>query len=193
MAEPAALPVHRFDDRATFNAWLAVEHASSRGIWLEVAKKGNPTPSITYAEGVEVALCFGWIDGQRATSPVDGWFRQRFTPRTTKSPWSKINRNKVEALAAAGRLAPSGVAAVDAAKADGRWERAYAGQATMEVPADLQAALDGEPSAASFFATLRGANRYAVLYRIQDAKRPETRARRISTFVAMLARGETLH
>ncbi|MDQ3108170.1 MAG: YdeI/OmpD-associated family protein, partial [Actinomycetota bacterium] len=146
-----------------------------------------------YAGGVEVALCFGWIDGQRATSPADGWFRQRFTPRTAKSPWSKINRDKVEALAAAGRMAPAGVAAVDAAKADGRWERAYAGQATMEVPADLQAALDAEPTAASFFATLKGANRYAVLYRIQDAKRPETRARRIATFVAMLAKGETLH
>jgi uncharacterized protein YdeI (YjbR/CyaY-like superfamily) len=147
---------------------------------------------VTVAEAVEVALCFGWIDGQVARHDAD-WFLQRYTPRRRQSRWSRINRERALALIAAGRMRSAGLAQVEAARADGRWEAAYAGQRTATVPDDLRAALDANPAAAAFFATLRGANRYAILYRVQDAKRPETRARRIDRFVAMLARGETLH
>ncbi len=174
-------------------AWLAAHHADTPdGLWLKIAKKESGIPTVTYAEALEEALCYGWIDGQK--SGVDeAWWLQRFTPRRPGSRWSKVNTQKALALVAQGRMQPPGLREVEAAQADGRWERAYESQAAAQVPPDLQAALDANPKAAAFFATLTGANRYSVLYRIHEAKRPQTRADRIAKFVAMLERGETLH
>ena len=174
-------------------AWLAEHHADTPdGIWLKIAKKDSGIPTVTYAEALEEALCFGWIDGQKRS--FDGtWFLQGFTPRRPRSRWSKVNTEKVLGLIAAGRMQPAGLREIEAAKADGRWDNAYERQSVAQVPPDLQAAFDANPKAAEFFATLTGANRYAVLYRIHDAKRPQTRAARIEKFVDMLARGETLH
>jgi uncharacterized protein YdeI (YjbR/CyaY-like superfamily) len=183
----------KFASAEDFEAWMAAEHASSDGIWIEFAKKGSGVPSIVYAEAVEVALMYGWIDGQVKKSDEEGFYQQRFTPRRARSRWSQINRDKAQALIEAGRMQPAGLAEVDRARADGRWVDAYAPPSKIEVPDDLRAALDANPAARDFFASLRGSNRYAVLYRIHDAKRPETRARRIAQFVEMLARGETLH
>jgi len=186
------LPVLPFPSAGAWEAWLRREHARAAGVWLKIAKKDSGIASVTYSEALDVALCFGWIDGQKRGFD-DTWFLQRFTPRKRGSRWSRINTEHAERLLAAGRMHAAGLAQVEAARADGRWDDAYDGQRTASVPADLQAALDADPAAAAFFATLRGANRYAILYRVQDAKRPETRARRIDRFVAMLARGETLH
>ncbi len=172
--------------------WLEANAADSPGIWLKIAKKGAPEPSVTYAEALELALCFGWIDSQKRGLD-DTHFLQRFTPRRPRGRWSKINREKCEALEAAGTLRPAGAAEVAAAKADGRWDAAYEGARTARVPDDLQAELDANPKAAASFADLDGANRYAILYRLQEAKKPETRARRLAKFVTMLERGETLH
>jgi uncharacterized protein YdeI (YjbR/CyaY-like superfamily) len=184
--------VLRFADAAAFEAWMEANHAEVDGIWIEFAKKASGHASIVYAEALDIALCFGWIDGQ--AKPVDEhWYRQRWTPRRTRSPWSKRNVGKAEALIDAGRMRPAGHAEVERAKADGRWERAYAGQSTMEVPEDLEERLDADPAAAAFFETLSSQNRYAILYRLQDAKRPETRARRLEKFVQMLRDGETIH
>jgi uncharacterized protein YdeI (YjbR/CyaY-like superfamily) len=188
----AELPVLPFDSAAAWEAWLEREHARAPGVWLKLAKQDSGIATVTVAEAVELALCFGWIDGQVGKHD-DDCFPQRYTPRRRQSRWSQINRERALALIAAGRMRPAGLAQVEAARADGRWEAAYAGARTASVPEDLQAALDANPAAAAFFATLRGANRYSILYRVQDAKRPETRARRIDRFVAMLARGETLH
>jgi uncharacterized protein YdeI (YjbR/CyaY-like superfamily) len=173
-------------------SWLEANRASSSGVWLELARKGSDAQTPTYAEAIESALCHGWIDGQKRALDADLWL-QRFTHRGPQSRWSKINRDKATALIASGQMQPPGHAEVERARADGRWERAYAGAATIEVPADLRQRLDETPAAAEFFATLNSINRYAVLYRIQDAKRPETRARRIEKFVEMLARGERIH
>jgi len=190
---PAAeLPTLPFASAAAWEAWLEAEHARAAGVWLRIAKRESGIATVTVAEAVEGALCFGWIDGQVARDDAD-WFLQRYTPRRPRSRWSRINRERALALIAAGRMRPAGLAQVEAARADGRWEAAYASASTATVPEDLRAALDANPAAAAFFATLRGANRYAILYRVQDAKRPETRARRIDRFVTMLARGETLH
>lgn len=186
------LPILPFPDAAAFEAWLEANHASAPGVWLRIAKKDAGVATVTYAEALDVALCFGWIDGQRRAHDAS-WFLQRFTPRRPTSRWSRINTEHAERLTAAGRMRPAGLAQVEAARADGRWAAAYDGQRSATVPPDLQQALDANPPAAAFFATLRGANRYAVIYRVNDAKRPQTRARRIERFVAMLARGETLH
>ncbi|MEO8083255.1 MAG: YdeI/OmpD-associated family protein, partial [Ardenticatenales bacterium] len=177
---------------AAFAAWLAEHHAASTGIWLRIAKSASGIPSVTYAEALDEALCYGWIDGQKKGYDADAWL-QKFTPRRPKSIWSKINRDKVAALITAGRMQPAGLAEVERAKADGRWDAAYDSQRTAEVPADLLAALDADEDARAFFATLNSANRYAVLWRIQTAKRPETRAKRVADLVAMLGRGEKLH
>jgi uncharacterized protein YdeI (YjbR/CyaY-like superfamily) len=185
-------PVLPFASREEFARWLDANHASSDGIWIKFAKKASGIDTVVYAEAVDVALRHGWIDGQ-AASIDDEWYAQRFTPRRARSKWSKINREKAEALIASGEMKPAGLAEVERAKADGRWEAAYSSPANATVPDDLQAALDANPQAAEFFATLSGSNRYAILYRIEDAKRPETRARRIEKFVGMLARGETVH
>jgi len=185
-------PIVLFADRTEFNAWLSAHHASQPGVWLRIAKLASPLRSVTYAEALDVALCFGWIDGQKKSHDADS-FLQKFTPRQKRSPWSKRNREHVARLVAAGEMHPAGLAAVEAAKADGRWDRAYDSSGTATVPADFQAALDDRPEAKAFFEALKGANRYAILYRIQTAVRPETRARRIAEFVAMLERRETLH
>lgn len=192
MAPPSDYPILLFADRAAFRAWLGERHASQPGLWLRIAKGASPLRSVTYADALDVALCFGWIDGQKRSHDADS-FLQKFTPRQKRSAWSKRNREHVERLIAAGEMHAAGLAAVDAAKADGRWDRAYDSPSTVTVPEDLQAALDEHPDADAFFRTLKGASRYAILYRIQTAVRPETRARRIAEFVAMLERGETLH
>jgi uncharacterized protein YdeI (YjbR/CyaY-like superfamily) len=180
-------------DAAAWRAWLGAHHDETAGVWLVLAKKGTSEPTaLTYAQALDEALCHGWIDGQIGRRD-ERTYRQRFTPRRPRSSWSKRNVQHVERLSAAGRMHPAGVAAVELAKQDGRWESAYAGQASIEVPADLAAALAAEPKAAATFATLTSQNRYAVLYRIHEAKRSDTRARRIERFVAMLARGETIH
>lgn len=186
------LPILAFASRAAFEEWLEAEHAVSPGLWLKFAKKGSGVESVTYPEARDAALCFGWIDGQKASLDETYWLL-RFTPRTPRSKWSQINRERVAELTAEGRMRPAGLAEVERAKADGRWERAYASPRNAAVPEDLQAALDADPAAAEFFAGLDGRNRYAILYRIGDAKRPQTRAARIEKFVAMLGRGEKLH
>jgi uncharacterized protein YdeI (YjbR/CyaY-like superfamily) len=185
-------PVLGFESQGDWAAWLAGNHDTSSGLWLKIAKAGSGLPTVTYAEAVESALCWGWIDGQKRKLDDAHWL-QRFTPRRARSVWSKINREKAEALIAAKRMQPPGLAEVERAKADGRWDAAYDGQRTATVPEDLQAALDADPAAAKAFAELDSTNRYAILYRVQDAKRAETRARRIEKFVAMLKAGERLH
>jgi uncharacterized protein YdeI (YjbR/CyaY-like superfamily) len=181
-----------FASQDEWRAWLAEHHADSDGVWIAFARKASGIPTVTYAEAVEVALTYGWIDGQ-ARSIDETRYGQRFTPRRARSRWSKINRAKVEKLIAAGKMQPAGLAEVERAKADGRWDAAYDSPTTATVPDDLRGALDANPAAAKLFDELDGSNRYAILHRIQEATRPETRARRIARFVEMLARGETLH
>ena len=188
---PSELPEMTFADQAAFAAWLA-EHADTPGVWIRIAKKGTGIPSVDHDQALEEALRHGWIDGT-ARRVDDQWFVQKFTPRSRRSRWSKINRDSAERLIAEGRMFPRGLREVEAARADGRWDAAYVGPAKSTVPDDLAAALEASPSAAAFFTTLTSQNRYAILYRIEEAKRPETRARRIEKFVAMLERGETLH
>ncbi|MFF7383994.1 YdeI/OmpD-associated family protein [Streptomyces griseoluteus] len=179
-----------FESAEAFEAWLGENHAVSSGIWLKLRKKGpGIVVALNYAQALDVALCYGWIDGQKAKLD-DEWWLQRFTPRTPRSKWSKVNREKVAALTEQGRMRPPGQAEIDRAKADGRWEAAYDSARTATVPDDLAAALTADPAAAESFERLDRQNRYAILYRVQDAKKPETRARRIEKYVAMLARGE---
>ena len=189
---PADLPIVGFATRETWRAWLAEEHATSSGVWLKIAKAGGSSEGVSYADALEVALCYGWIDGQKRKLDDDHWL-QRFTPRKARSRWSRINRDKATALIERGEMQPAGLREVEAARADGRWDAAYAGQRTAAVPDDLRRALDADPDAAEFFSTLDSRNRYAILYRVQDAKKPETRARRIDKYVAMLAAGEKLY
>lgn len=186
------LPVHLFATRPDFEAWLGDNHGSSPGIWLKIAKKGSGVESVNYAEALELALCFGWIDSQKRGLD-ESFFLQRFTPRRPRGKWSQINRAKAEELIAAGEMRPAGLAEVEAAKADGRWDAAYAGQRAATVPDDLQRELDRNQAARDFFAKLDGANRYAILYRLQEAKKAETRERRLRKFVDMLERGEKIH
>src|SRR4051794_5809130 len=187
----AGLPVIRFATVAALERWLEA-HGSEPGVGVKLAKKGSGNRSITRTEALDTMICFGWIDSQGA-SLDDGWWLQRFTPRRPGGRWSQINCAKVEALTAAGRMRPAGQAEVDAAKADGRWDAAYAGPKSIAVPPDLQAALDGSPTAATFFAALSSANRFAILFRIGSVKRAETRARKIAQYVAMLEAGETIY
>lgn len=187
------LPTLTVADAAAWRAWLQEHHDDERGVWLVTAKKGTTEPtSVTRNEALEEALCHGWIDGQ-ARSGDDGTYLQRYTPRRARSPWSQRNTAIVGRLMDEGRMHPAGIAEVERAKADGRWDAAYAGSATIEVPADLTEALKTEPEAQAMFETLTRQNRYAVLYRIETAKRLETRQRRIAQYVAMLARGETIY
>jgi uncharacterized protein YdeI (YjbR/CyaY-like superfamily) len=185
------LPILGFASAKAFGSWLAKQHAKSPGIWLEIPKRGSGKRGPTYAEALDEALRFGWIDSQKAKGD-DSCFLQRFTPRGPKSRWSKINREKIAVLIAAGRMEPAGLAVVEAAKQDGRWEAAYDSHRTATVPPDLQLALDANAKAKTFFAGLSSQNRFAILYRVQEAKRADTRARRIEKFVGMCARGETL-
>lgn len=188
----AELPVRSFAKTEAFAEWLAEHHASSPGLWLKLAKKGSGHASTTYPEALLVALAWGWIDGQKGSLDAE-WWLQKFTPRGARSIWSQINRDKAEALVAEGLMKPPGLAQMNRAKADGRWAAAYASQRTVEVPPDLREALDADPKASKLFASLDSANRYAVLFRVHTAKKPETRAARIAKLVAMLSRGEKIH
>jgi uncharacterized protein YdeI (YjbR/CyaY-like superfamily) len=186
-------PTLTLADADAWHAWLSEHHQQPTGVWLTLAKQGTTDPtSLTYDQALDEALCHGWIDGQ-VRRLDDRTYRQRFTPRRPRSAWSRRNVGIIERLSGEGRMRAAGVAAVEQAKADGRWEAAYAGPATITVPGDLAIALRAEPAAQAMFDALTSQNRYAVLLRIENAKRPETRARRIESFVAMLARGETHH
>ena len=188
--EPQELVVR---DTAAWRRWLGAHHAQPEGVWLVLAKKGTTKPtSLTYDQALEEALCFGWIDGQ-AGRRDEATYRQRFTPRRQRSPWSKRNTERAERLLAEGRMHPAGVAEIERAKADGRWAAAYPGSQEIEVPPELAAALSADPTALAMFEALSSQNRYAILYRLRTAKRAETRARLLEGFVAMLARGETIY
>ena len=188
---PDDLPVLPFADGAAWETWL-VANAASKGLWLKIAKKDSGIATVTYDQALEVALCHGWIDGQKRG--FDGeYFLQRFTPRRPKGLWSKINIGKVERLIAEGRMRAGGQREVDAAKADGRWDAAYDGARNMETPPELAAALAKNKKARTFFETLDKTNRYAVCWRVQTAKKLETKAKRVETLVEMLARGEKIH
>lgn len=192
MAEKKELPIIHFRSQNEWEQWLEEHYATSDGIWMKFAKKDSGEESVSYKEAVDSALCQGWIDGQAASLDEKFWL-QRFTRRTSRSKWSKINCGKVAELIAQGRMKASGLAEVERAKADGRWERAYESPRTMVVPEDFQKKLDEHPKAQDFFAKISNTNRYAILYRIHDAKRPETRARRIEQYITMLLEGKTIH
>ena len=189
---PQPSPKRRFPAQKDWAEWLGKNHAKSSGIWLRLAKKDSGLTSVSYQEAVEVALCYGWIDGQKKPENDRTWL-QRFVPRSPKSVWSKINRDKAEALIEKGQMKSAGREAIDQAKRKGRWEAAYDSPSKATVPPDFEAALRSSPRAKAFFATLGSANRYAILWRIQTAKRPETRARKIGEFIRMLERNEKLH
>lgn len=198
---PKTTPILSLATPAAWGAWLRTHHARSPGVFLRLARtsaersvgpSAKPRAPLTYATALEVALAWGWIDGQKKALDAGAWL-QRFTPRTARSGWSKINRAKAEALIASGTMEAPGLAEVERAKEDGRWDRAYEGARLATVPSDLAHALARDAQARAFFEKLDGANRYAILYRLQTAKRPETRARRLQTFVEMCARHETLH
>jgi len=184
-------PVMAFASAAEFRKWLTRHHADHPGIWLKIAKKASGIPSVTYAEALDEAICFGWIDGQKKSFDATA-FLQKFTKRGKRSVWSKINVGHVARLEKAGRMKPAGLAAVAAAKADGRWAAAYHSSSTAEMPEDFLTALAGEPDAKAFFDTLNKTQRYGFFFRITTAKKPETRRKRIADFVAMLKRGEKL-
>jgi uncharacterized protein YdeI (YjbR/CyaY-like superfamily) len=186
------LPIIPFASRNAWAAWLEKHHTTSGGIWLKIAKKGSGIETVSYGEALELALCYGWIDGQGASFDDRHWL-QRFTPRSTRSKWSKVNRQKATELIEAGEMKPAGLREVERAKADGRWDAAYDAQSTATVPDDLRRELEMNDTAREFFATLDSKNRYAILYQIQDAKRPETRARRIEKYVVMLAEQRKLY
>jgi uncharacterized protein YdeI (YjbR/CyaY-like superfamily) len=186
------LPIITFASQQDWEAWLAEHHTDTKGIWLKMAKKETGIPSVTYAEALEGALCYGWIDGQKASFDEQYWL-QKFTPRGPKSMWSKVNCEKVTALLASGRMQPAGIRQVERAKADGRWEAAYESQSRISVPDDFQRELDNNQKAKEFFATLNSANRYAILYRIQTAKKPETRSARIRKFIEMLSNNQKIY
>jgi uncharacterized protein YdeI (YjbR/CyaY-like superfamily) len=186
------LPVLGPGSAAEWDAWLAEHHADSAGLWLKIRRKDSGAPGVSYPDALAVALCHGWIDGQKGRLDDDFWL-QRFTPRRARSKWSRINTEQATALIEAGRMKPAGMREVERARADGRWAAAYESASTAAVPEDLARALDANDAARAFFATLDRTNRYAILYRIADAKRPETRARRIATFVTMLSEGKKIH
>jgi uncharacterized protein YdeI (YjbR/CyaY-like superfamily) len=186
------LPIVPFVSHEAWEAWLEKHHATSSGLWLKIAKKGSGIETVSYAEALEVALCYGWIDGQAASFDEAFWL-QRFTPRSPRSKWSKVNRQKATELIERGEMKPAGLQEVERAKADGRWDAAYDAQSTATVPDDLRRELEKNHRAREFFATLDSRNRYAILYQIQDAKKPETRARRIAKYVAMLAEQKKLY
>jgi uncharacterized protein YdeI (YjbR/CyaY-like superfamily) len=186
------LPVVQFEDPQAWATWLDANHATSSGVWLRLAKKASGIASVTYDEALEVALCYGWIDGQKKSYDEASWL-QKFTPRGAKSIWSKVNREKAEQLITRGAMKAAGLVAVERAKQDGRWDAAYDSQSGASVPSDFQAALDQNEEAKAFFATLNSRNRYAILFRIQTAKKAETRTKRIAQFIRMLANHEMLY
>ncbi len=186
------LPTRSFRSRDDWEAWLQKNHSRSEGVWLKLAKKGSDTPSVTYPEAIESALCFGWIDGQNRPFNESYWL-QKFTRRGPRSIWSKINRQKAEALIASGRMRRPGLEAVEVARQNGQWDSAYDSPGVSSVPPDLRGVLNASPRAKAFFSTLNSSNRYAILWRLQTAKKPETRQKRLTQFVAMLERHEKLH
>ena len=192
MGADDGLPQIPFASGADWEAWLEENHAVSDGVWIKMGKKAAGVESVGHPEVLEIALCFGWIDSRRETLD-ERWYLQRYTPRRRRSRWSRINRDTVERLTAEGRMRPAGLAEVERAKADGRWDAAYEGQANSTVPEDLQRELDARPEAKASFSELNSQNRYAILYRLHEAKRPETRARRLAKFVDMLEKGERIH
>jgi uncharacterized protein YdeI (YjbR/CyaY-like superfamily) len=191
MADERELPIVEAKDQRVWARWLSRNHERAEGAWLKLAKKGSPTPSVSYAEAVEEALCFGWIDGQ-ARRFDEHFYLQRFTPRRSRSKWSQLNREKATQLIEAGRMQPAGLAQIEAAQADGRWEAAYPAQSQAKVPEDFQAALDAAPQAKAFFETLTGSARYAFLYRLHDVTDPRRRAKRVADYIERLADGRTL-
>jgi uncharacterized protein YdeI (YjbR/CyaY-like superfamily) len=190
--KPTDLPILPFESKKKWVDWLARQHDKSSGVWLQIAKKDTEIPSVTYEAALDVALCYGWIDGQKKSFDDKYWL-QKFTPRGPKSIWSKINTEKAERLMASGEMKPAGLKVIEAARQDGRWDAAYASQKNISIPEDFQAELDKNKIAKAFFATLKSAERYSFLFRIQNAKRPETRVKRIQQFVEMLEKGEKLH
>jgi len=190
MSNLTELPILPFESKKKFADWLAKNHDKSAGLWLKIAKKATGISTVTYLEALDVALCYGWIDGQKGSFD-EQYFLQKFTPRRPKSIWSKINVEKVAGLIASGEMKPAGLKAVEAAKQDGRWAAAYSSQKNMEVPADFQSALNKNKKAKAFFETLTSARRYSFLFRIETAKKAETREKRIRQFVEMLECGET--
>jgi uncharacterized protein YdeI (YjbR/CyaY-like superfamily) len=191
MAETAHdnLPIVPCASQTEWESWLEENHSSSAGLWLKIAKKASGVPTVTFGEAIDVALCYGWIDGQRRGHD-DVWYLQRFTPRRRRSRWSEINQERVRLLTELGRMRPAGIAEVQRAKEDGRWDEAYASPSKIEVPDDLQRALDNDRSAADTFAALKSADRYSILYRLHHAKKPEARARLLDGFIAKLQAGE---
>lgn len=187
--KPTDLPIQPFENKKKWADWLAKQHDKSAGLWLKLAKKDSGIASITYEEALDVALCYGWIDGQKKGFNDQYWL-QKFTPRGRKSIWSKINTEKAARLIASGEMKPAGLAAIESAKADGRWEAAYASQKNMTIPEDFQSALNKNKQAKAFFETLKSAERYSLLFRLHQAKKPETRARKIEEFVDMLEKHE---
>ena len=181
-----------FASKKKWADWLTKQHNKSNGVWLKIGRKGTGIPSVTYEEALGVALCYGWIDGQKKGFDDQYWL-QKFTPRGAKSIWSKINTEKAEKLIASGEMRPAGLKAIEAAKQDGRWDAAYESQKNISVPEDFQSALEKNKKAKAFFATLNSANRYSFLFRLQTAKKAETRKKRIRQFVEMLEKGETFH
>lgn len=190
-ADPG-IPVRAFRDAKAWESWLAKNQTAVGGIWMRLAKKDSGTKSVTYPEALEIALCYGWIDAQKRGESEAAWL-QRFMPRARKSIWSKINREKALALIANGQMKSAGLEEVERAKGDGRWEAAYDSPGTAKVPADFEEALKKSPRAGAFFRTINAANRYAIVWRLQTAKKAETRAKRIRTFIEMLEKGETIH
>ena len=184
--------VHLFQDRKAWTKWLRLNHAGVRAVWLRLGKKGSDEKAVSYADALEVALCYGWIDGQKKPFN-EHQFLQRFSPRGPKSIWSKINKEKAVGLIESGVMQSAGLSEVERAKVDGRWDAAYAGARTIAVPDDLQAALDANPKASAFFKTLNSQNRYAILFRIGNVKKAETRAKKIKTYVEMLRKGERIY
>jgi uncharacterized protein YdeI (YjbR/CyaY-like superfamily) len=192
MTSKIELPILEFPDRAAWDAWLSENHDTSAGVWLKVAKKSAPRPTVTYAEALEEAIRYGWIDGQKRGFDEDFWL-QRFTARGPRSKWSQINRKKASELIEQGRMHPAGLAQVEAAQRDGRWERAYEAQSAATIPPDFQDALNRHPAAKAFFETLTGARRYAFLYRLHHVTKAQARAKRIADYIALLSAGKTLH
>jgi uncharacterized protein YdeI (YjbR/CyaY-like superfamily) len=186
------LPIVESPDRAAWERWLQANHAAEAGVWLKLAKQGSGIASVTYAEALQEAIRYGWIDGQKAAHDDTHWL-QRFTPRGPRSKWSQVNRRTATRLIEADRMTPAGLAQVQAAQRDGRWDDAYEPQSKAAVPPDFEAALDENPIARQFFSTLTGARRYAFLYRLHHVKRPETRTKRIADYVELLSQGRTLH
>jgi uncharacterized protein YdeI (YjbR/CyaY-like superfamily) len=192
MKKADSLPIEAFETQQDWEKWLTEHHTDAEGVWLKLAKKETGIPSINYAEALDSALCYGWIDGQKASFDDTYWL-QKFTPRRSKSIWSKVNCNKAMALIAEGRMQPAGIRQVELAKADGRWDVAYESQSKITIPPDFQSELDKNQQAKDFFSTLDSANRYAILFRIQTAKKPATRSARITKFIEMLAQNQKIH